>query len=147
MSLQLKKSTNNDEDAYFKDFLDNLDNDSSIADTFGVIKVIFVRESAKCSIAKTQSSRYKSRQILGIAPQNKENDPDYKKYWADKIIEYLNNGIKWQYENTFRFRADVALMENLPIILMNAYSMKKLVDLLAYICLIRLMESRIIKKL
>jgi hypothetical protein len=49
----------------------------------------------------------KSRQILGIAPQKKENEPDYRKDWADKIIEYLNNGIKWKYENTFGFRVDV----------------------------------------
>jgi len=69
MSLQLKKkATNKDEDVYFKDFLDNLDNDSAIEDKLGIIKLTFVRESAKCSIAKTQVSRYKSRQILGIAP-------------------------------------------------------------------------------
>ena len=45
-----------------------MDNDSAIADKLGIIKLTFVRESAKCSIAKTQVSRYKSRQILGIAP-------------------------------------------------------------------------------
>ncbi len=46
MSLQLKQSTNKEEDAYFKDFLDNLDNDSSIAEKLGIIKVTFERESA-----------------------------------------------------------------------------------------------------
>ena len=68
MSLQLKKSTNKEEDAYFKDFLDNLDNDSSIAEKLGIIKVTFERESANFNNAKTQLSGYKSRQILGIAP-------------------------------------------------------------------------------
>ncbi len=68
VSAVKKKATNEAEDAYFKDFLDNLDNDSAIADKLGIIKLTFVRESAKCSIAKSQVSRYKSRQILGIAP-------------------------------------------------------------------------------
>jgi hypothetical protein len=112
MSLQLKKSTNKEEDAYFKDFLDNLDNDSSIAEKLGIIKVTFERESANFNNAKTQLSEYKSRQILGIAPQEKENDSDYRKDWADKIIEYLNNGIKWKYENLFRFRADLTRNRN-----------------------------------
>ena len=112
MSLQLKKSTNKDEDAYFKDFLDNLDNDSTIAEKLGIIKVTFERESANFNNAKTQLSGYKSKQILGIAPQDKENDSDYRKDWADKIIEYLNNGIKWKYENSFRFRADMTRNKN-----------------------------------
>ncbi len=54
MSLYIRKATNNNEDAYFKDFIENLDNDSSIADKVGIIKVTFVRESDKLSIAKLQ---------------------------------------------------------------------------------------------
>ncbi len=56
MSLQLKKSTNKEEDAYFKDLLDNLDNDSSVADKLGIIKVTFERESANFKNAKNQLS-------------------------------------------------------------------------------------------
>ncbi len=84
-----------------------MENDPGIAEKLGIIKFTFVRESSKCNIPKLQSSGYKCRQILGIVPQEKENDADFRKNWADKIIQYLNNDIKWRYENIFKFKADV----------------------------------------
>jgi hypothetical protein len=33
----------------------------------------------------------------------------FRKTWAEKIIQYLNNEIKWKYENTFKFKADITL--------------------------------------
>ncbi len=80
-----------------------MDNDSNIADKLGIVNVTSVRESDKYNIAKIKTkSGYKSRQILIIAQQNKENDHQYRKAWADKIIENLNNDVNWKYGNTFQ---------------------------------------------
>ena len=73
------------------------------------VKFTYVRESSKCNIPKIQASGYKSHQIIGIAPQEKENDAIFRKSWAEKIIQYLNNDIRWKYENTFKFKADITL--------------------------------------
>ena len=95
------------EDAYFKDFIDILEEDPTIAEKLNVIKVISIRKSAKCNLAKTQINGYRMKQIIGMTPIEKENDPDFRKSWAENIIGFLNNEIKWKYENTFRFRADL----------------------------------------
>jgi hypothetical protein len=73
----------------------------------GIIKFCCIRDSSKCNIPKIQGSRYKCHQILGIAPQEKENDGCFRKAWAEKIIHYLNNDIKWKYENLFKFKVDI----------------------------------------
>ncbi len=86
MTLEFKKFSDQNEDAYYKDFLDLLDTDPKVGNDLGIIKVAFVRDSSKCSIAKIQSSGYKARHFLGIAPQERENDNEYRKKWADKII-------------------------------------------------------------
>jgi hypothetical protein len=69
MTLELKKFSDPNEDAYYKDFLDLLDTDPKVGNYLGIIKVAFVRDSSKCNIAKIQSSGYKARHFLGIAPQ------------------------------------------------------------------------------
>ncbi len=52
LSLILKKGTNMTEDAYFKDFIDILEEDPTIAEKLNIIKVISIRKSAKCNLAK-----------------------------------------------------------------------------------------------
>ena len=99
LSLTLKKGTNITEDAYFKDFIDILDEDPSIAEKLNIIKITSVRKSAKCNIAKTQMNGYRNKQIIGMTPINKENDPEFRKVWAENIIAFLNNEVKWKYEN------------------------------------------------
>ncbi len=47
------------------------------------------------------------KQIIGMTPIEKENDPDFRKLWTENIIGFLSNEIKWKNENTFRFRADL----------------------------------------
>jgi hypothetical protein len=89
--------------------MDKLEDEPEVAEELGIIRFTYVRESSKCNIPKIQASGYKSRQIIGIAPQEKENDAIFRKYWAEKIINYLNNEIKWKYENTFKFKADITL--------------------------------------
>ncbi len=101
LSLTLKKGNNMAEDAYYKDFIDILDEDPSIAEKLNIIKVISVRKSAKCNLAKMQMNGYGVKQIIGMTPIEKENDSDFRKLWADNIISFLNNEIKWKYENTF----------------------------------------------
>ena len=86
MTLEFKKFSDPNEDAYFKDFLDLLDTDPKVGNDLSIIKVAFVRDSSKCSIAKIQSSGYKACHFLGIAPQESENDIEYCKKWADKIM-------------------------------------------------------------
>jgi hypothetical protein len=103
MALELKKSLDPNEDAYFKDFLDVLNNDSKISNDMGIIKVAFVRELNKCSITQTKTSGYKAHQFFGIAPQEAESDAEFCKKWADKIIDILNNEIKWKYPKKFKF--------------------------------------------
>ncbi len=66
-------------------FIDLLDTDPKVGNDLGIIKVAFVRDSSKCSIAKIQSSGYKARHFLGIAPQESENDNEYRKKWADNM--------------------------------------------------------------
>ena len=95
MTLEFKKFSDPNEDAYYKDFLDLLDTDPKVGNDLGIIKVTFVRDSSKCSIAKIQRSGYKARHFLGIAPQESESDYEYRKKWADnKIINFMNNEIK-----------------------------------------------------
>jgi hypothetical protein len=106
MMLEFKKSTDPNEDAYNKDFLDLLDSDPKVGNDLGIIKVAFVRDSSKCSIAKIQSSGYKAHHFLGIAPQESKNDGEFHKKWADKIINFMNNESKWKYSNNFKFRGD-----------------------------------------
>jgi hypothetical protein len=56
MTLEFKKFSDPNDDTYFKDFLDLLDTDPKVGNDLGIIKVAFVRDSSKCSIAKIQSS-------------------------------------------------------------------------------------------
>jgi hypothetical protein len=86
MTLEFKKFSDPNRDAYFKDFLDILNTDSKVGNDLSIIKVAFVRDSSKYSIAKVQSSGYKACHFLGIAPQESEHDDEYCKKWADKII-------------------------------------------------------------
>ena len=102
LTLELKKFSDPNEDAYFKDFLALLDTDYKVGNDLGIIKVAFVRDSSKCSIAKIQSSGYKARHFLGIAPQESENENEYCKKWADKIINFMNNEIKWKYSKSLQ---------------------------------------------
>jgi len=112
MTLEFKKFSDPNEDAYFKDFLDLLDTDPKVGNDLGIIKVAFVRDSSKCSIANFQSSGYKARHFLGIAPQESENDDEYRNKWADKIINFMINEINWKYSNNFKFRGDLTKMMN-----------------------------------
>ena len=112
MTLEFKKFSDQNEDAYYNDFLDLLDTDPKVGNDLSIIKVAFVRDSSKCSIAKIKSSGYKARHFLGIAPQESENDNEYSKKWADKIINFMNNEIKWKYSNNFKFRGDLTKMIN-----------------------------------
>jgi len=52
MCLELKKSTDPNEDTYLKDVLDILDTDAAISEELGVIKVVYVRETSKSSIPR-----------------------------------------------------------------------------------------------
>jgi hypothetical protein len=63
MCLELKKSTDPNEDAYLKDFLDILDTDVVVSEELGVIKVVYVRESSKCSIPKYSALGYKTHYL------------------------------------------------------------------------------------
>lgn len=101
---------NTNEDAYFKDFVDKIENDPELAEKLNIIKFAYVRDSSKCNLPKIQGSGYKSRQIIGIAPQEEENNAEYRKAWAEKIVHYLNNDIKWKYDNVFKFKADVTII-------------------------------------
>ena len=74
------------EDAYFKDFIDVIENNTEVAEKLGIIKFCYIRDSSKCNIPKIQGSGYKCRQILGIAPQEKENDGCFMKAWAEKTF-------------------------------------------------------------
>jgi hypothetical protein len=112
MTLELKKFSDPNEDAYYKDFLDSLDTDPKVGNDLGIIKVAFVRDSSKCSLAKIQSSGYNDHHFLGITPQESENDNEYCKKCADKIINFMNNEIKWKYSNNFKFRGDLTKMIN-----------------------------------
>ncbi len=87
------------EDAYFKDFINVIENDTEAAEELGIIKFCYIRDSSKCNIPKIQGSGYKCRQLLGVALQEKEWDGCFRKAWAEKIIHYLNSDIKWKYEN------------------------------------------------
>jgi len=75
-------------------------------------RLLLLGNSSKCSIAKIQSSGYKAHHFRGIAPQERENDNEYHKKWADKIINFMNNEIKWKYSNNFKFRGDLTKMIN-----------------------------------
>jgi hypothetical protein len=112
MTLEFKKFSDQNENAYYKDFLDLLDTDPKVGNDLGIIKVAFIRNSSKCSIAKIQSSGYKARHFLGIAPQESESDNEYRKKWADKAINFMNNEIKWKYSNNYKFRGDLTKMIN-----------------------------------
>jgi hypothetical protein len=112
MTLEFKKFLDSNEDAYYKDFLDLLDTDPKVGNDLSIINIAFVRDSSRCSLAKIQSSGYKARHFLGIAPQGSKNDNEFHKKWADKIINFMNNEIKWKYSNNFKFRGDLTKIIN-----------------------------------
>jgi hypothetical protein len=55
---------------------------------------------------------YLMKQINCMTTIEKEKDPDIRKFRAENIIGFLNKGIKWKHENTFRFRADLTKTVN-----------------------------------
>lgn len=59
ISLQLKKGSNPDEDAYFKDFEDILDSDPKISEQLGIIKITHIRKTNKSDEPKTSSSGFR----------------------------------------------------------------------------------------
>jgi hypothetical protein len=89
--------------------MDKIEDEPEVAEELGIIKFTYVQDSSKCNIPKIQASGYESRQIIGIAPQEKENDAIFRKSWAEKIIQNLNNNIRWKYENKFKFKTDITL--------------------------------------
>jgi hypothetical protein len=50
--------------------------------------------------------------MIGMTTIEKENDPDIRKFWEENIIGFLNNDVKWKYENSFRSRADLTKTVN-----------------------------------
>ena len=50
MTLEFKKFSDPNEDAYYKDFLDLLDTDPKVGNDLGIIKVAFVRDSVRIYI-------------------------------------------------------------------------------------------------
>lgn len=59
MSLQLKKSFNPEEDAFFKNFEDDLNSDARIAEKLGIIKIVNVRNSKDNNDYKMSQSGYR----------------------------------------------------------------------------------------
>ncbi len=49
MTLEFKKFSDPNEDAYYKDFLDLLDTSPKVGNDLGIIKVVFVRDLSRCS--------------------------------------------------------------------------------------------------
>lgn len=84
-----------------------LEDKPSLAEDLGILKVANVRLSAKSNIPKLQSTSYRCRQLLGFLPNGMENNEIIRKEWVDKIIEFLNTKVQWQYETMFRFKADL----------------------------------------
>jgi hypothetical protein len=54
--------------------MDKIEDETEVAKELGIIKFTYVRDSSKCNIPKIQASGYKSRQIIRIAPQEKETE-------------------------------------------------------------------------
>jgi hypothetical protein len=52
MTLEFKKFSDPNEDAYFKDFLDTLDTDPKVGNDLSIIKVSFVRDQASAVLLK-----------------------------------------------------------------------------------------------
>jgi len=50
MTLEFKKFSDPNEDAYYKDFLDLLDTDPKVGNDLGIIKVVLVRDSVRIYI-------------------------------------------------------------------------------------------------
>ena len=109
-------AVNQNDDAYIKDFIDLIEKEPDVADKLGIFKVVYVRNSDKVNLPKTQSNGFKCKQILGVAPDDCENNADYRKAWADKIINYLNTQITWTYSNVFKFRADLTRVSDNSVV-------------------------------
>lgn len=99
-----------------KDFIDLIEKKPDVADELGIFKVVYVRNSDKVNLARTQSNGFKCKQILGVAPDDRENSPDFRKRWAEKIINYLNSEITWTYQNVFKFKADLTRVSDNSIV-------------------------------
>jgi hypothetical protein len=52
--------------------MDKIEDEPEVAEELGIIKFTYVWDSSKCNIPKIQASGYKTRQIIGIAPQEKK---------------------------------------------------------------------------
>ena len=62
---------NLNEETYFKDFMDKLEDEPEVAKELGIIRFTYVRDSSKCNIPKIQASGYKSHQIIGLHPKKR----------------------------------------------------------------------------
>jgi len=60
-------AVNQNDDAYIKDFIDLIEKEPDVADKLGIFKVVYVRNSDKVNLPKTQSNGFKCKQILGVA--------------------------------------------------------------------------------
>jgi len=109
-------AVNQNDDAYIKDFIDLIEKEPDVANKLGIFKVVYVRNSDKVNLPKMQSNGFKCKQILGVAPDDCENNADYHKAWADKIINYLNTQITWTYLNVFKFRADLTRVSDNSVV-------------------------------
>jgi hypothetical protein len=47
---------NSNKDAYFKDFMDKLEDKPEVAEELGIVRFTYVRDSSKCNIPKIQAS-------------------------------------------------------------------------------------------
>jgi hypothetical protein len=102
------------EDAYFKDFIDIPDEDPSIAEKLNIINIISIRKSAKCTIAKTQINGYRMKQIIGMTPIDKEDDPEFRKLWAENIIGFLRSfAVAYLFEDLDTVKQNSEIMKNI----------------------------------
>lgn len=116
MFLLYFTANNPNDDAYVKDFIDLIEKKPNVADELGIFRIVYVRNSDKVNLAKTQGNGFKCKQILGVAPENYENNPDFRKRWAEKIINYLNSEITWTYQNVFKFKADITRVSDNSVV-------------------------------
>jgi hypothetical protein len=52
-------AVNQNDDAYIKDFIDLIEKEPDVADKLGIFKVVYVRNSDKVNLPKTQSNGFK----------------------------------------------------------------------------------------
>jgi hypothetical protein len=65
-NLYVLTGNNSNEDTYFKDFMDKLEDEPEVAEELGIIRFTYVQDSSKCNIPKPRLQGINPVKLSGL---------------------------------------------------------------------------------